>query len=150
MLALAGFAALCVTANAYNVGDIIEYGCYPQSKVTSSATITDLNAAAGPTDTWTSYGYYSGTGGFLSDGSMTAKDFMRYKGMTYGGAKYRGVYFSEKRTPQKSVKNRKTRDCRNSRQSRVFVFCYFKRPSCPRFRRAAGSVCFPAIRTACG
>ena len=95
MLALTWLAALCVTAHAaYNVGDIIEYGNYPQSKVTAAATIAALNAAAGPTDTWTSYGYYSGSGGFLSDGSMTAKDFMRYKDMTYGGAKYRGVYFS--------------------------------------------------------
>lgn len=25
---------------------------------------------------------------------MTAQDYMRYKDMTYGGAKYRGVYFS--------------------------------------------------------
>lgn len=39
MPALTGLAALCVTAHAaYNVGDIIEYGNYPQSKVTAAAT----------------------------------------------------------------------------------------------------------------
>ena len=97
-----GFAqvleAISVKANAatitsYSTWYIIEFGSYPQTEVTDSSIISALNALA-PADntTWTSYGYYSGTGSIV-DGQMTAKDYMRYTDVTYNGEKYRGVYF---------------------------------------------------------
>ena len=78
------------------VGDIVEFGSYPQSKVTDSSLKSKLTSLAGPTNYWTSYGYYSGSGSY-SDGKMTAKDYMKYTDVTYNGAKYRGVYFTEYR-----------------------------------------------------
>lgn len=82
-------AQAATTVTSYNTGDIIEFGWYPQSKVTDNATITALNAADGE---WISYNYYSGTGD-PADGKMTASDYMRYKDVLYGGNKYRGVVF---------------------------------------------------------
>jgi hypothetical protein len=79
---------------SYKVGDIIQFGSYPQSKVTDSATITALNNKAPAWDNWTSYGYYSGTG---SSGTMKQGDWMRYTDTTYNGNKYRGVKFTQYR-----------------------------------------------------
>ena len=94
MLMLTGLIGLCITANAeYKTGDVIEFGNYPQSKVTSPATITSLNNFVGSVANWKSYAYYSGTGS-TDNGTMTAKDFMRYKDVFYAGVKYRGVYFN--------------------------------------------------------
>lgn len=85
-------------SNTYKVGDIIQFGSYPQSKVTDSATITALNnkapAWAPAWDNWTSYGYYSGSG---SVGTMKQGDWMRYTDVTYNGNKYRGVKFTQYR-----------------------------------------------------
>ncbi|MBQ3151755.1 MAG: hypothetical protein IJB86_10980, partial [Clostridia bacterium] len=76
----------------YQNGDIIEFGSYPQSKVTDSTLLSALNSKS---KTWVSYGYYSGTGS--SDGQMTAKDYMKYADVTYNGNKYRAVTFSSYR-----------------------------------------------------
>lgn len=81
--------ATALTITTYEVGDIIEFGWYPQSKVTNKTLISALSSAEGE---WKSYGYYSGTGN-VADGQMTAKDFMRYKDVVYGSEKYRGVVF---------------------------------------------------------
>ncbi len=86
--------ALQITS--YKTGDIIEFGRYPQSKVTDSSLISALTAAAGDNKSWTSYGYYSGTGSDY-DGQMTASDYMRYKDVVYGSNKYRGVIFDSYR-----------------------------------------------------
>ena len=89
------FGSLLVKASAegsYSVGDIIEFGSYPQSDVTSSLGSV-LNSQIG---TWQSYNYYSGTGE-LTDGCMTSSNFMRYKDVTYNGTKYRGVIFDSYR-----------------------------------------------------
>ena len=72
----------------YEVGDIIEFGTYPQSKVTDSATITALNGLALD---WNYYNYYSGNDSW---GSMKSDNFMSYADVTYGGTKYRAVKFS--------------------------------------------------------
>ncbi len=95
MLAVTGFAGLCVPAAAadWQTGDVVTLGSYPQSRVTDDATIASLNAAAGG---WKSYGYYSGTGS-LSDGGMSAKDYMQYCDVTVDGQKYRGVQFTQYR-----------------------------------------------------
>lgn len=101
LLSLILVAIMLVTAmpmafaegNTYKVGDIVQFGSYPQSKVTDSTTISALNSAGGE---WISYNYYSGTGS-PSDGKMTASDYMRYKDVIYGSDKYRGVVFDSYR-----------------------------------------------------
>lgn len=96
---LQGFAdvltlkASAATVTSYSQGDIIEFGWYPQSKVTDSALISSLNSAGGQ---WLSYNYYSGTGDWV-DGKMTPSDYMRYKDVMYGSNKYRGVIFDSYR-----------------------------------------------------
>ena len=76
-------------------GDIIKSGTYPQTKVTDSVLIDQLNTAAGvlPTSdnsqTWTSYQYY------ISGSNAT--NFMWYKDVTRGSDRYRGVYFTSYR-----------------------------------------------------
>ncbi len=75
----------------YKVGDIIEFGSYPQSKVTDSSLVSALNKAS---KKWVSYGYYSGDG---NDGSMKPGDWMKYADFTYNGTKYRAVTFSQYR-----------------------------------------------------
>ena len=74
-------------------GTIINFGSYPQSKVTDSATISALDSV---TKSWKSYNYYSGTGSW-SDGNMTSSDYMLYADFLYSGEKYRAVKFSEYR-----------------------------------------------------
>lgn len=76
---------------AYKVGDIVEFGSYPQSKVTDSSLVSALNKAS---KKWVSYGYYSGDG---SDGSMKPGDWMEYADFVYNGKKYRAVTFSQYR-----------------------------------------------------
>lgn len=73
----------------YEVGDIIEFGWYPQSKVTDESLIATLNEIDGE---WISYGYYSGTG-VSYIGQMVSGDYMRYKDVEYELEKYRGVIF---------------------------------------------------------
>ena len=75
----------------YKVGDIVEFGSYPQSKVTDSSLVSALD---GVSKNWVSYGYYSGDG---SDGSMKPGDWMKYADFTYNGTKYRAVTFSQYR-----------------------------------------------------
>ncbi len=87
-------ANLKASAVSLSVGDLVEFGTYPQSEVTDSATLNELN---GKTLNWISYRYYSGEG-TLDDGRMTAKDFMEYADVTVDGIKYRAVKFTEYRT----------------------------------------------------
>lgn len=79
------------SAADYKVGDVIEFGSYPQSKVTDTGLITVLNSLV---TSWTSYGYYSGDG---TVGSMQQSDFMKYADVTYKGKKYRSVYKTQGR-----------------------------------------------------
>ena len=76
----------------YKVGDIVEFGSYPQSKVTDSSLVSALNKAS---KKWVSYGYYSGDGSY-SD-TMVQGDWMKYADFTYNGTKYRAVTFSQYR-----------------------------------------------------
>ena len=80
---------------ACKVGDIIEFGSYPQSRVTDSATVSTLDKIS---KNWVSYGYYSGdeSYGYRYD-SMVRGDWMRYADITYNGAKYRAVFFTQYR-----------------------------------------------------
>ena len=74
-------------------GTVINFGSYPQSKVTDSATISALDSV---TKNWKSYNYYSGTGN-EADGYMTSSDYMKYADIKLGGEKYRAVTFNEYR-----------------------------------------------------
>ena len=73
----------------YKVGDIIEFGSYPQSEVTDARLKTELNKME---KTWISYNYYSGEG-WYSDATVPG-DWMQYTDVEYMGAKYRGVKFT--------------------------------------------------------
>ena len=68
-----------------NVGDIIEFGSYPQKQVTDTELISKLNAIDAPL---ISYGYVNSTG----------KINMGYADVTYKSVKYRKV-FSDKPMP---------------------------------------------------
>lgn len=74
-------------------GNVIQYGSYPQSRVTDSATVAALNDLSDDM-IWSSYGYASGNG---KKGSMVTGDWMQYIDVTYNGEKYRGVYFTQYR-----------------------------------------------------
>lgn len=75
----------------YKVGDIVEFGSYPQSRITNSSLVSALNKVS---KNWVSYGYYSGTG---ACGTMAQGDWMKYADFTYNGTKYRAVTFSQYR-----------------------------------------------------
>lgn len=80
----------------YSVGDIIEFGSYPQSRMTDATLIAELNALVPEWDEWISYEYYSGTG----VGTMTKSDSMRYTDIIYNDNKYRAVKFTQYRPKQ--------------------------------------------------
>jgi len=74
-------------SSVFSTGDIIEFGWYPQTDVTSSMGTT-LNSEASE---WKSYKYYEGTGSY---GTMHESDYMYYCDVIYGNNKYRGVKFN--------------------------------------------------------
>ncbi len=87
----AAAVGLCVPVSAVGVGDIIQFGSYPQSWVEETTALK--NAAGGAT--WKSYGYYIGTGDY--DGQMVQSDYMQYKDFVSDGIKYRAVKFTQYR-----------------------------------------------------
>ena len=99
MLAMTGLVGLCVSAGATNVGDIILFGNYPQTKVSETTALKNAANAA----TWKSYGYYVGTGSY--DGNMAASDFMKYADFSLNGVKYRAVKFSKYRPRNTALTN---------------------------------------------
>ncbi len=92
-LLLWGVASVGINASAstFNVGDVIEFGSYPQSLVADPDLIEKLN---NQTLNWASYGYYSGDG---KHGTMVKSDYMKYVDISYSGEKYRAVTFSQYR-----------------------------------------------------
>lgn len=94
VLMLISALPLVVNATGYNVGDVIQFGSYPQTEVTDKDTIAALNSLAPDWSNWTSYGYYSGTGEI---GTMAQGDWMKYTDVAYNGATYRGVKFTQYR-----------------------------------------------------
>ena len=65
----------------YSVGDHIQYGNYPQSKVTDKSTLALLEKKE---KKWKSYRYYSGSG-YMSDGKMEPSDYMFYADIDVDG-----------------------------------------------------------------
>lgn len=93
LLALPTFAE---EDTSYSVGDHIQYGNYPQSKVTDEALLATLD---GITKNWISYNYYTGTGS-TDDGQMTASNYMKYADIDFdedGLIDYRAVTFTQYR-----------------------------------------------------
>ena len=85
-------AAAAMSLSSYNVGDIIEYGSYPQTRVTDSGLISQLEAKS---SSWKSYGYMSGAGTSEYDGSAQPSDYMQYRDVKLkDGSKYRAVKFT--------------------------------------------------------
>ena len=76
----------------HQVGDIVEFGSNPQSRVTDSSLVSALD---GVSKNWVSYGYYSGDGS--NSDTMVQGDWMKYADFTYNGTKYRAVTFSQYR-----------------------------------------------------
>lgn len=88
--------AKAMDLSSYKVGDLIEFGSYPQSKVTDSTLISKLETE-GSKYKWVDYNYYAGTGD-PSDGNMKpVKEMMLYKDIPYGGNKYRAVKINQYR-----------------------------------------------------
>ena len=76
-----------------NVGDIIEFGGYPQSQVTDTDVVSQLDALVENAE-WISYDYYSGDGNY---GSMQPGDWMKYCDIELNDTIYRGVRFTRYR-----------------------------------------------------
>ena len=91
---LAGIVGLEIApkAKAYSVGDTIQFGTYPQTKVEETTALKNAANAA----TWRSYGYYTGTGD-PEDGLMTPSDYMVFADFFCNGTKYRAVKFTQYR-----------------------------------------------------
>lgn len=88
--------AKAMDLSSYKVGDIIEFGSYPQSEVKDSDLISKIEAA-GASISWIDYNYYAGTGNFADGNMKPVKDMMLYKDITYNGNKYRAVKINKYR-----------------------------------------------------
>ena len=79
-------------ATTYKVGDIVEFGSYPQSQVTDEELLSQLNSLD---LVWHSFsGYYYGDG---NDYSMQEHNYIRFADTEYNNEKYRAVYFTSYR-----------------------------------------------------
>ena len=81
IVSIKSFGYEVASENKFNVGDLIEFGSYPQSKVTDPHIIYEFNHR--DLD-WKSYGYYS---------NQESGDWMQYADSVYQGVKYRAVRF---------------------------------------------------------
>ena len=88
--------AKAMDLSSYKVGDLIEFGSYPQSEVKDSGLIAKIEAA-GASISWIDYNYYAGTGNFADGNMKPVKDMMLYKDITYNGNKYRAVKINQYR-----------------------------------------------------
>lgn len=120
MLSITAGLDFVVYATTYNNGDIIELGCYPQSVVTDSNLIENLNSQK---LWWSSYDYYSGTG---IVGNMTKSDYMQYVDLEFAGAKYRGVKFSEYRPNKTYLKSASTASSQDNNGYYINEIYWFK------------------------
>ncbi len=83
-------------------GEYIIFGSWPQSQVTDNSLVIALSGSyattlptADSSGDWTSYGYYTGKGGFGAESVQS--DYMWYRDVEYNGQRYRGVYFTSYR-----------------------------------------------------
>ena len=80
-------------SNVGTKGATVQFGAYPQSRVTDEAIIDGLDSQS---LSWKSYNYYSGTGSW-TDGNVKPSDYMKYADIVFNGNKYRAVTFSKYR-----------------------------------------------------
>lgn len=85
--------------SAYDVGSIVQYGNYPQSRVTDEVRIDQFVALEEQAKAdkkpwnWKSFGYSNGTGERY-DGNMQSDNYMTYHDFTLGTETYRAVRIS--------------------------------------------------------
>ncbi|MBQ6268266.1 MAG: InlB B-repeat-containing protein [Clostridia bacterium] len=96
LVLLAGMLSLFrISASAaYKVGDIIEYGTYPQTRIADAVLVPKLENVQ---KSWKSLGYYSAgskDSDGKNDGTMTAKSYWQYCDFFYGTDKYRAIRFT--------------------------------------------------------
>lgn len=82
--------------SSYKVGDLIEFGSYPQNKVTDSDLIAAIETA-GESISWVDYNYYAGTGSWDVYDMKPVENMMLYKDISYNGSKYRAVKINQYR-----------------------------------------------------
>ena len=105
-------------------GDIIEFGSYPQSKVTNPRIISALDGFL-TDDVWVSYDYYIGTDTEY-DGKMTASDYMKYADLELNGEKYRAVRFSQYRPKLTSSTSSETNSMQDNNGYYLNTTYFFK------------------------
>ncbi len=120
VLTVTGLIGLGVPASAVNVGDIILFGNYPQTKVSETTALKNAANAA----TWKSYGYYIGNDSY--DGDMAASDFMKYADFSLNGVKYRAVKFTKYRPMSTSYTSRTGTSTQDNNGYSTNTTYYFK------------------------
>lgn len=88
--------AKAMDLSSCKVGDLIEFGSYPQSKVTDSNLIAKIEAAS-ENEAWVDYNYYAGTGNWADVNMKPVDGMMLYKDIPYNGNKYRAVKINQYR-----------------------------------------------------
>ena len=117
--------------SSYKVGDLIEFGSYPQSEVKDEAIIAELDKISEAAE-WISYNYYVGTGtlvgstGMACDGKMKASDYMIYADILYNGEKYRAVKFLEYRPSDTGYTSSKDNSYQDDNGYYTNIIYYFK------------------------
>ena len=125
LLSIAPVTMAADTADGgYQKGDIIEFGSYPQSKVTDPRIISVLDGFL-TDDVWVSYDYYIGTGTEY-DGKMTASDYMKYADLELNGEKYRAVRFSQYRPKLTSSTSSETNSMQDNNGYYLNTTYFFK------------------------
>lgn len=125
LLSIAPVTMAADTADGgYQKGDIIEFGSYPQSKVTNPRIISVLDGFL-TDDVWVSYDYYIGTGTEY-DGKMTASDYMKYADLKLNGEKYRAVRFSQYRPKLTSSTSSETNSMQDNNGYYLNTTYFFK------------------------
>ena len=123
LLGLTSSLNLTAFASSYKNGQYITFGSYPQSKVTDKSTVNALNALE---KNWESYNYYYGPDSSNEENEFTfyQGDFMQYADVSYNGAKYRAVKFSNVRPSYGNDKLGKSK--KNSNGYKINTTYYFK------------------------
>ena len=125
LLSIAPVTMAADTADGgYQKGDIIEFGSYPQSKVTNPRIISALDGFL-TDDVWVSYDYYIGTDTEY-DGKMTASDYMKYADLELNGEKYRAVRFSQYRPKLTSSTSSETNSMQDNNGYYLNTTYFFK------------------------
>lgn len=125
LLSIAPVTMAADTADGgYQKGDIIEFGSYPQSKVTNPRIISVLDGFL-TDDVWVSYDYYIGTDTEF-DGNMTVSDYMKYADLELNGEKYRAVRFSQYRPRMTSSTSSETNSMQDNNGYYLNTTYFFK------------------------